>query len=141
MIGELAQDLISRIKAIPSQKFGAAVPRVGLAVGGKNVDPLITTAQRPCAWVIYIGDENLDDTENCGPFMRFNFIVKVIIDYKNETDLITTQFPLLEEIIAQVNGVNGPAGAKSWRYEGQTIDELTGERIVFDQRYSITAIV
>lgn len=141
MIGELAQDLVDRIKAIPSQKFGASVPRVGLAVGGKNIDPLVTIADRPCAWVIYVGDENLDEDESCGPFIRFNFIVKVIIDYSNGNDLITTQFPLLEEIVSQLNGVKGPLGAKSWRYEGQTLDELTGERMVFDQRYSITAIV
>lgn len=141
MIAEIAQDLVTKIKT--SNKFGATVKRVGLAAGAKGMDPMMEKAARPAVWVIFVGDENLEagDQGDCGANIKLNFIVKVIVDYSTESDLIDNQYPLFEEVINSVHGQSGPIGAKRWKYEGQSLDELTGSRMVFDQRYSIVTIL
>lgn len=143
MIAEIAEDLIAKIKATPSNKFGTTTKRVGLAAGAKGMDPMMEKAARPAAWVIFVGDENLDtgDQGDCGANLKLNFIVKVIVDYNTESDLIDNQYPLFEEVINAVHGHSGPIGAKRWKYEGQSLDELTGSRMIFDQRYSIVTIL
>lgn len=137
MIGELAQDLVDRLKAIPELDS-----RVGLAVGGRDKDPLMTKVPLPAVWVVYRGDETLDDTTRgrCVVTVRTSFVVKVLVEYKNETDLIDVQFPFVESIIKALNGKT-PTGlltTTGWKYEGQTIDEIETNRLVYDQIYSTT---
>jgi hypothetical protein len=141
MIGELSTDLLTAAKSITSNKFGTTTKRVGLAVGAKSIDPTLQKVQLPAAWIVMIGDQNQSnlDQGECPSFIKTEFIIKVFMDYTTETDLITNQYPLLEELINTINGRQGPVGAKKWKYEGQTLDELTGNRVVFDQRYSIVA--
>lgn len=144
MIADLAQDLLTRVKGIDSDKFGTTVKRVGLAVGGTGTDPTLEKVEYPAAWCIYVSDQNLDtsDQGTCGgALVKVNFVVKIIVNYTSEADLLANQYPLLAEVVQAVNGQSGPSGAKRWKYEGQAIDELSANRIVFDQRYSITTIL
>lgn len=143
MIAEIAQDLVSKIKNISTNPFGTPVKRVGLAAGAKGMDPMMEKVDRPAAWVIFVGDENLEAglEGSCGANIKLNFVVKLIVDYQTEADLIANQYPLFEEVINAVHGQGGPLGTKRWKYEGQTLDELTGTRMVFDQRYSIVTIL
>lgn len=143
MIAEISQDLVAKVKSIASDSFGTTTKRVGLAVGARKNDPLMDDTPKPAAWVIFIGDQNVDGAAQgtCQAMIQYNFIVKVVVDYANEKDLIDNQYPLLTEIIKAISGQGGPLGSQRWKYEGQTIDELTSSRLVFDQRYSITAVV
>lgn len=143
MIAEITQDLVTKIKAITSNPFGTPVKRVGLAAGAKGMDPMMERVDRPAAWVIFIGDEQLDTNleGSCGASLKLNFVVKIIMDYATEADLVTNQYPLLETVINAVHGMDGILGTKRWKYEGQTLDELTGNRMVFDQRFSIVTIL
>lgn len=141
MISELATDLNTAVKSIASGGFGTAPVRVGLAVGAKAVDPTMQKVPTPAAWIVFTGDTNLSTEEQgeCFTSTKMEFIVKVFLEYDTELDLITNQYPVLNEVITTVNGRQGPNGSKRWKYEGQTLDELTGNRVVFDQRYSIIA--
>jgi len=141
MIAELSLDLLTAAKSIASNKFGTTTKRVGLAVGAKSVDPTMQKVQTPAAWVVFIGDQNTSPLVEgeCPPFVKMEFIIKVFMEYTTEADLLANQYPLLAELITTINARQGPTGARKWKYEGQTIDELTGNRIVFDQRYSIVA--
>lgn len=138
MIGTIAQDLVTKVKSVPSNVFGTTTKRVGLAVGGKNADPLMVKTPRPAAWVMFVSDENVDQSTRitCGPSVRFNFIVKIIMDYTTETDIIANQYTILDEVRDTVHSSLGPKGAQ-WKYEGQQLEELT-ERMVYEQRYSLT---
>ena len=138
MIAEYAQDLVTKLKTIPA--FGTTVKRVGVAVGAREIDPTLEKVERPAAWVIFVGDEPISSGNPCASSLKLNFVVKVLLDYGTESELIAAQFPLLEELISTVSGKEGPLMAK-WKYEGQMIDELTKDRMVFDQRYSIVAVV
>ena len=143
MIAEIAQDLITKVKATTGSPFGTPVQRVGLAAGGKGIDPMMERVARPAAWVIYLGDEQLEQglEGSCGASIRLNFVVKVIMDYDTESDLLTNQYPILEAVINGIHGRDGITGTKRWKYEGQSLDELTGNRMIFDQRYSIVTIL
>lgn len=144
MIASLATDLITRVKGIASNKFGTTVKRVGLAAGGTDIDPTMEQVEYPASWVIYVSDQNLDpsDQGTCGgALVKVSFVVKIIVNYDNEKDLIDNQYPLLTEVVKAVNGQQGPTQSKRWKYEGQSIDELSANRIVFDQRYSIVTVL
>lgn len=142
MIGELAANLVTKIKQVTS--LGVAPnQRVGLTVGGTESDPTLSSVQMPAAWIIFVGDQAIDanDQGDCAPYIRYNFAVKVLVDNTSESALTSISMPLLEEIISVVNSQASVVGAKKWRYEGQSIDEISGQRLVFEQRFSVTAIL
>jgi phage gp37-like protein len=137
MLAELAQDLVDKLKTVSGLES-----RVGLAVGGREGDPLMTKVALPAAWVVYRGDEAIDDTTRgrCVATVRTTFIVKVLVEYKSGLDLTSVQFPLVESIIKTINGTK-PTGlltTTGWKYEGQTIDEIETNRLVYDQIYTTT---
>lgn len=129
----IAQDLVDRLKTVPS--FGN---RVGLAIGGKDIDPFNRDLPRPAAWAVYVGDDNESEaTMNpCSSLIRLNFIVKVLVDYGTEADLITTQLPLLHTTVQAIQGGEPVPGMK-WVYEGQGLESLEPERSIWNQQYSI----
>lgn len=132
MIGSIASDLVTQIKTV-----SALGNRVGLVVGGTEIDPINRNITLPAVWVIFVGDEAVSDTQfNKSQSIKLNFVVKVLMDYSNESDLVDTQFTLLEDVIKAVRGGIPSVGAKNWRYNGQTLDEMTPERLVWDQSYS-----
>ena len=143
MISEVAEDLINKIKALPSESLGTNPIRVGLAVGATAIDPFMEKVQLPAVWAVFVGDTSTTTGPEgqCGSTVVLNFVVKVFVQYDTQSGLLDTQLPLLHEIAKQINGMPGPVGTKKWKYEGQTMDELTGNRIVFDQRYSIVSIL
>lgn len=143
MISELGEDLLTKIKALPSEKLGTNPVRIGLAVGATSIDPFLEKVTLPAAWAVYVGDATTVTSPQgqCANTVIAQFVVKVFVDYISEKDLLDNQYPLLREIAKQVNGQQGPAGAMKWKYEGQTLDEISGNRVVFDQRYSIVTIL
>jgi phage gp37-like protein len=139
MIAEMTQDLIDKLKEIAPNPFGTTPTRVGLAVGGKNSDPMMVKVDRPAAWVMFVGDENIDPTERkitCNPVVRHNFIVKIIIDYTTESDILAEQYPILDAVRTAIHASTGVKGS-TWRYDGQQLEELT-DRMIYEQRYSLT---
>lgn len=140
MIAELTQDLIAKLKAIPSNPFGVTNKRVGLAVGGKEADPMMTKLVRPAAWVMFVTDENVDTTTSmivCAPSVKYNFIVKIIMDYTTEAEITSTNFALLDTVRNAIHATAEPNGAQ-WKYEGQQLEELTN-RMIYEQRFSVTS--
>ena len=139
MIGTLATDLLTKVKTITS--FGTTPPRVGLSIGGKTLDPLLENITKPACWVVFTGDNNTDLTRpsnRCNKTLQYSFIVKVIIDYSNDNDLITNQFPLLELVMTTLDGSTVATRSDKWKYVGQTIEEITDKRLIFNQSYTIT---
>ena len=143
MISQLGTDLVNKIKALPSGKLGTNPVRVGLAVGATTIDPFMEKVQLPAVWAVFTGDTttSADPQGQCAATVTAQFIVKVIVDYVNEKDLLDNQYPLLREITKQINGMQGPTGSMRWKYEGQTLDEISGNRVIFDQTYSIVTIL
>jgi hypothetical protein len=113
--------------------------RVGLEVGGKDIDPVNKNLTRPAAWVIYVGDdvEESNDRSPCGTLVRLNFVVKVLIDRDNEATQISTNLPLLHKVVSAVRGTDPLSSGSKVVYEGQVLEELTNERMVWEQNYSI----
>jgi len=91
-IDVIAQDLVDKVKTI-----GALSNRVGLAVGGTDIDPINRDLPRPAAWVIFTGipivDSSTISTKNVS--VQYTFVIKILIDYGTESALIATHFPLL----------------------------------------------
>lgn len=132
-ISVITQDIVDRVKAIP--EFGG---RVGLAVGGQEIDPINVELHRPAVWVIYVGDDIISDNEinSCFEIIKLNFVVKILVDYDNETNLIGTHLPLLHKVVGAVKG-NEPIYGSNWIYDGQGLEALEPSRMVWAQSYSI----
>lgn len=131
-IETVTQHLVDTVSSVSA--FGG---RVGLAVGGQDLDPINRELTRPAAWVIYIGDDQVSgNTVTPCSTVKMNFIVKILVDYDNEASLIATHLPLLHQVVQAVQGGQPVTGAK-WLYEGQGLEELT-DRMVWNQQYSIT---
>lgn len=132
-IGALTNDIVERVRAVSS--FNG---RVGLAVGGQDVDPINRNISRPASWVIYVGDDFLegDPMNPCQTLIKLNYIVKILVDYDTETNLINTHLPLLHEVAQAVQGGEPVPGMK-WFYEGQGLEALEPDRMVWNQQYSI----
>ena len=139
MIGDLAQHLLTQLGTV--SEFGT---RIGLAMGAKKIDPLMVTIPVPATWVIFRGDDPLtENVQNRGPApVRSNFIIRVLVDYAGDSDLILAQYPLLESVITAINGTTPTAvpGCSGWKFEGSTIDEINDNRLGYDLLFSTTFV-
>ena len=129
----IAADIVARLRAITELKT------VGFTVGSQEMDPYNRDIPHPSAWVIYTGDDLVDeggDLNHCSIFIKYNFVVKVIDDWDtDENALLTQRLPLLHTIATAINGNTAMTGS-NWLYEGQGLEELDG-RMVWAQSYSI----
>lgn len=138
MIGELTQDLINKIKVV-----SAFQNRVGAAVGGTEADPTMANAPLPFAWVIYGGSAPIGEVSENGKRYRetqYLFNVSVGIGYGNEADLLNTYLPVLESTQQAVAGteVAGVSNAGLWEYQGESLEDVQPNRMIYMVRFSIT---
>lgn len=135
MIGELAQNLINSISTVT-----ALGGRVGAVVGGTATDPTMSEAPVPFAWVIFGGDEPMNDAEGGQKYqrVRYNFSVVVAIEYGlSEADFMNEQLAVLEEIQMAVRGTQGHNYSDLWQYEGQELQTVFPNRLVYNMHFSI----
>lgn len=134
MIGELAQDLINKISTVT-----ALGGRVGAVVGGTESDPTMSDAPVPFAWVIFGGDTpNVPESGQKYQIVQYNFSVIVTIEYgQPEADLLTNQFAVLEAIQMAVRGTQGHNNSDLWNYEGQELQTVFPNRLVYNMDFSI----
>lgn len=131
----ITQDLVDKVKSVP--EFSG---RVGLSVGGTDIDPINRDLPRPAAWVIFTGipviDSSLVSTQQAS--VTYSYVVKVLIDYGAESSLISTGFPLLETTISTVKGsgiTNLPF--HDWSFDGMSLESLDADRMVWVINLSI----
>lgn len=129
----ISEDIVARLRAIPE------LQTVGFTVGSQDHDPYNREIPHPSAWVLYVGDDLVDegsDLNHCNIFIKHNFVVKILDDWDtNETALLTTRLPLTHTVAKAINGQTAITGS-NWLYEGQGLEELDG-RMVWAQSYSI----
>lgn len=134
MIGELAQDLINKISTV-----SALGGRVGAVVGGTDTDPTMSEAPVPFAWVVFGGDQPVNDIENGKRYqqIKYSFNVVCAISYGQlEADLINNQLAVLEAIQMAVRGTQGHKYSDLWEYEGQELQTVYPSRLVYSMNFS-----
>jgi hypothetical protein len=134
MISELASDLVAKLNAIP-----ALAGRVGLHLGGTQVDPGLSKATLPLAWPIFRSMKPTDPVTHQVPTrqsMQCSFAVFVLVDYKSQADLASNQYPLLEETVTAIRGSTSPAGT-GWRLEDFEVRQINVDRLYYELRFSI----
>ena len=99
MIAALAQDLLTRVASL-----AALTNRTGLAIGGRMNDPGLLKIPLPAAWIVLKTDTVDESSFQRGPAsglippsqeMMATFAITLFVPYIDDTDLLTTQFPLL----------------------------------------------
>lgn len=137
-IDTFSNDILARVKSVTAYNN-----RVGFTVGNQKGDPVNENAQKPFAWIIFVGDELVEAAEPapCTEEIKLNYIIQIVVEYgRDENNLIGVSLPLLHETAQAIRG-GEPVQSSWWLYEGQDIIEHKNERIVFAQRYSITVTI
>jgi hypothetical protein len=149
MIAENAEDLVARVTSVPALATSA-----GLALGGRGADPALTKIPLPAAWIMF-GKDQVNEppygTSQSGGFggmvpqienIQQVFSVVIYVPYISQDDLLTTQYPLLESVIAAVRGNGRPApSGHRWRYIGQKLAMVYPDRLAYEQHYTIDAVM
>jgi hypothetical protein len=149
MISENAADLVARVSSVAGFEG-----RAGLAIGGRGADPAMTKIPLPAAWIMF-GKDQVDESPYGssqsggrgglipnGENVQQVFSVVIYVPYLSQDDLISTQFPLLEAVIAAVrdNGREAPSGNR-WRYIGQKLAMVYPDRLAYEQHYTLDAFM
>lgn len=135
-IGTITQSLIDEIKTVTEYNN-----QVGLMVGGTEFDRFNRDLPPPSAWVVYVGDALVEDSDlySCTQQIRLLFDVRIITDKTSEADIIAEQLPLLHETVEAVLGKE-PIPGSNWSYDGQRLINIEG-RMVWNQQYSILTVL
>jgi len=134
-IGLISQDLVDKLKTVTEFQS-----RVGLAVGGTEIDPMNRDLPRPASWPVFTGIQIVDSSapapENVS--VQYTYVVKILTDYDTEANLISVHLPLLEKTIETVKGTNiNGLGFHSWSYNGMSMESLDADRMVFVLNFSV----
>ncbi len=133
-ITSISQDLVAKVKTIT-----AFESRVGLAVGGQEIDPINRTLPHPAAWCIFTGISVIDAVTpaNKTVAISYNYLVKVLIDYDTEQQMAVTDFPILEDTMNAVKGTQiAGLGFHEWRFGGMILESLEPARMVWVLTFS-----
>jgi hypothetical protein len=145
LIAELGADLVGKVQGIPSLTNSSS-----LTLGGRAADPGMLKMQTPCAWVSMKGDAEDEAAMSAvsGPrsglvavsqVMLGTWAVTVFVPYIDDTDLLATQYPLLEAIRAAIHATDAPSGYR-WAYVGQKIALVYPDRLAYEQRYTVNYV-
>ena len=141
MIPELTTDLLTKVKSVTELQN-----RVSLTLGAGDIDPLMQAITIPAAWILFSGDQNVDQSQDARhrSKQKYHFAVYVIIGYgTDESDMIDNQYPILDTVSKSVAGTDilvTPVIMK-WKYEGQAVIHAGADRLVYEQRYSIAGVI
>jgi hypothetical protein len=126
-----AQDLYTKIQAIPALASSA-----GLVLGGKEPDPGMTKIPLPAAWILLsqFDNENVGALLNRPPTIanvRALYGVMLYLPYISQSDLITNQLPLLEQVIAAIQGtaITGTGASQRWTLHSGKLVLLNTDRL------------
>lgn len=134
-IDVITQDIVDKVKAITEYSG-----RVGLAVGATDIDPINRDLTRPAAWIVFTGIPVIDSSQvsTVNVSVTYSYIVKVLIDYGLESELIATHFPLLEKTVDTIkgSGINN-LPFHDWSFNGMSLESLDADRMVWVINFSI----
>ena len=139
MIAENAADLYTKVQAIP-----ALSASTGITLGGKAPDPGMTKIQLPAAWVLPDDGETVQD-DRVGQLprlanARLSYLVMLYLPYSSQSDLIANQFPLLEQVIATVNGTDAKSGQR-WLWRSYKLVLVNPDRLGYRIEFNLHSIL
>ena len=135
MIAECANDLFTKISGIP-----ALSASTGLMVGGQIPDAGMANVPLPAAWILPAKWANKTDAVEMNQPPRIvngigTYAVELLIPFASQSDLITNQLPLLEEVIATVHGTTSPSGQRWW-FAGYTLGAIEAKYLAYNINFS-----
>lgn len=130
-LGDCVLDIYTKIQTLP-----ALASSTGLTLGGKEPDPGMTKIPLPAAWVLIPAADNMNigDLENRPPSLanvRLQQSIFLHLPYISQTDLLANQVPLLESVVATVQGTSvGTAGGPRWNLHSFKMAAINTDRII-----------
>jgi hypothetical protein len=140
VIASAASDLAERLSAVP-----ALSGRVGMSLGGRGSDPAMTKVPLPAAWLVLAKHTPVDpDTHPVhtpkSQMVAVGFTVLLFFPYAAQEELVSTWYPLLEDIIRAVRGEQTPSGT-TWRYGGSSLKVVAPDRLGYEVAFTAHVVI
>jgi len=148
MIGEIGTDLLNRVRSVPSLASSTS-----FAIGGKATDPALKTIPLPACRLLFMNMYADEDPRSTGSsrgggmvpadqVVIFDFRALLIVPYLDDTDILTVEFPLLNAVVDAIKDTSVPtASGHRWRLLSQKLSFVYPDRLGFEQRYTIDAVL
>ena len=130
-LSDCVNDIYTKVQGIP-----ALAASTGLTLGGKEPDPGMTKIPLPAAWVLIPAGENMNtgDLENRPPTLanvRLMQDVFLHVPYLSQSDLLTNQVPLIEAVVAAIQGTSvAIGGGPRWNLHSFKMAGLNTDRVI-----------
>jgi hypothetical protein len=139
--GALLSELYGHIIAVP-----AFAQITGASLGQHTPDPTLITLTPPACWVSFVGDNQIEDTNNISPTpetILFMFVAFIYLPMGAQSAMFmnAAHLPLLGKIIPGVRGKESAITGHKWQYKGQKLALVNPNRMVYAQRYNVIGVM
>ena len=139
MSDTFALDLHTKLATV-----SALAASAGFAVGGRTSDPALTKIPLPAAWILMMKDEATEQDSlavvSAQQVLKIEYGVMIYVPYTSQTDLISTQFPLLRAVRTAIHATSAPNGYR-WKYKGQRLALINADRLCYEVRFEILVLL
>ena len=143
MIAECAADILAKVRTVPGLEENAK-----LTIGAKSGDPGLVKIPLPAAWIVFGKEINDDQSYTHGPAhgvisaqpMLALFAVTLFMPYTTDEEMLATQYPMLDAVVAAVHGTGTDDGAFFWRFAGQSAVFRYADKLAYEQHYTLNIV-
>lgn len=136
--GTLTKELYDYVVGVPE-----FVDITGVTLGAQEPDPTLINLSPPACWVQFIGDTQKEADPSVVPgvqSMSLHFVAFIYLPAALQKALIEQWLPMLLKVSQGVHGQESNTGHR-WEYKGQKLVLANTNRLVYAQRYNITAMI
>lgn len=146
MISELANDLLVKVRSVPTLAGSTS-----FAIGGKAADPALKTIPLPFSRLLFMNVFVAEDPMTTGttrgsaivPKQQsalFDFRALVGVPYLDDADITGVEFPLLESVKTAVHATASPSGHR-WRWFHTKLSFVYPDRLGYELTFTVTAVL
>lgn len=146
MIKELATDLLTRVRGVPTLEQSTS-----FAIGGKAADPALKTIPLPFCRLLFMNVYPAEDPITTGTargssivptseVVLLDFRALLGVPYLDDTDILTVELPLLESVKSAVHGIGSPSGHR-WRWFSTKLSFVYPDRLGYELMFTVNAVL
>jgi hypothetical protein len=143
VIAEAAADILAKVRTVSGLEINTS-----LTVGAKSGDPGLVKIPLPAAWIVFGKEINDDQSYTHGPAHGVIsaqptlalFAVTIFMPYTTDAEMLATQYPMLDAVVAAVHATETDDGTFAWRFAGQSAVFRYADKLAYEQHYTLSFV-